>query len=73
VVDARLDVEELMEHFDRPRPEGKFESVGGLLIHLLGRVPQVGDAVVINDLELTVKSADARRAKEVLVRPVNPQ
>jgi magnesium and cobalt transporter len=73
VVDARLDVEELVEHFDRPRPEGKFESVGGLLIHLLGRVPQVGDAVVINDLELTVKSADARRAKEVLVRPVNPQ
>lgn len=73
LVDARLDVEELMEHFDRPRPEGKFESVGGLLIHLLGRVPQVNDSVVINDLELTVKTADARRAKEVLVRPVNQQ
>ncbi len=73
VVDARLDVEELMEYFDRPRPEGKFESVGGLLIHLLGRVPQVNDSVVINDLELTVKTADARRAKEVLARPVNHQ
>jgi len=73
VVDARLDVEELMEHFDRPRPEGKFESVGGLLIHLLGRVPQVNDSVVINDLELTVKTADARRAKEVLARPVDHQ
>jgi magnesium and cobalt transporter len=73
VVDARLDVEELMEHFDRPRPEGKFESVGGLLIHLLGRVPQVNDTVFINDLELTVKSADERRAKEVLVRPTSSQ
>jgi len=73
VVDARLDVEELMEHFDRPRPEGKFESVGGLLIHLLGRVPQVDDTVVIEDLELTVKAADERRAKEVLVRPLNHQ
>ncbi|MGQ9689020.1 MAG: hemolysin family protein [Desulfobaccales bacterium] len=68
IVDARLDVEELMEHFHRPRPEGKFESVGGLLIHMLGRVPQVNDTVVIDDLELTVKSADQRRAKEVLVR-----
>ncbi len=68
VVDARLDVEELMEHFHRPRPEGKFESVGGLLIHFLGRVPQVNDRVVIDDLELTVKTADQRRAKEVLVR-----
>jgi magnesium and cobalt transporter len=73
VVDARLDVEELMEHFDRPRPEGKFESVGGLLIHLLGRVPQVDDTVVIEELELTVKAADERRAKEVLVRPLNLQ
>jgi CBS domain containing-hemolysin-like protein len=73
VVDARLDVEELMEHFDRPRPEGKFESVGGLLIHLLGRVPQINDTVVINDLELTVKSADERRAKEVLVRPISSE
>ncbi len=47
LVDARLDVEELMDHFDLPRPEGKFESVGGLLIHLLGRVPQVNDRVGI--------------------------
>ncbi len=73
VVDARLDVEELMEHFDRPRPEGKFESVGGLLIHLLGRVPQVNDTVIIDDLELTVKAADERRAKEVLVRSLTYQ
>jgi CBS domain containing-hemolysin-like protein len=73
LVDARLDVEELMEHFGHPRPEGKFESVGGLLIHLLGRVPQVNDKVVINDLEITVKSADARRAKEVLARQVDHQ
>ena len=43
------------------------------LIHLLGRVPQVNDTVVTNDLELTVKSADERRAKEVLVRPINSQ
>ncbi len=36
LVDARLDVEELMDHFDLERPEGKFESVGGLLIHYPG-------------------------------------
>lgn len=72
LVDARLDVEELMEHFDRPRPEGKFESVGGLLIHLLGRVPQVDDKVVIDGLELKVVAADARRAKQVLARLVGP-
>ncbi len=68
LVDARLDVEELMEHFGLPRPEGKFESVGGLLIHVLGRVPQVNDQVEIDNLELTVVSADERRAKQVRAR-----
>jgi CBS domain containing-hemolysin-like protein len=68
LVDARLDVEELMDHFDLPRPEGKFESVGGLLIHFLGRVPQINDRVEIPDLELTVIAADERRAKQVQAR-----
>jgi CBS domain containing-hemolysin-like protein len=68
LVDARLDVEELMYHFDLPRPEGKFESVGGLLIHFLGRVPQINDRVEIQNLELTVVSADERRAKQVQAR-----
>jgi CBS domain containing-hemolysin-like protein len=68
LVDARLDVEELMDHFDLERPEGKFESVGGLLIHLLGRVPQVNDRVEIQNLELTVMTADERRAKQVQAR-----
>jgi magnesium and cobalt transporter len=70
LVDARLDVEELMDHFGLPRPEGKFESVGGLLIHLLGRVPQINDQVVVNDLELTVVAADERRAKQVRAQTI---
>jgi CBS domain containing-hemolysin-like protein len=72
LVDARLDVEELMDHFDLPRPEGKFESVGGLLINELGRVPQVNDLVVIGNLELTVVEADERRAKQVRARMLPP-
>jgi CBS domain containing-hemolysin-like protein len=72
LVDARLDVEELMDHFDLPRPEGKFESVGGLLIHLLGRVPQVEDQVAVDNLELTVVQADERRAKQVRARRLPP-
>jgi CBS domain containing-hemolysin-like protein len=73
LVDARLDVEELMDHFSLPRPEGKFESVGGLLIHLLGRVPQINDQVVVDNLELTVLAADERRAKQVVARLLSPE
>ncbi len=72
LVDARLDVEEFLDHFQLPRPEGKFESVGGLIIHDLGRVPQVNDRVTIDNLELVVVSADERRVKQVKARLLPP-
>jgi len=38
------------------------------LIHYLGRVPQINDRVELPHLELTVISADERRAKQVRAR-----
>ena len=46
--------------------------MGGLLIHYLGRVPQVSDQVMVHHLELTVVAADERRAKQVRVKPLPP-
>ncbi len=63
IVDARLEIENLADHFGIEVPEGEFESVGGLLIHLLGKVPQVNDTVVTQNLEFTVIAADERRVK----------
>lgn len=73
IVDARLEIEELADYFGIEVPEGEFESVGGLLIHHLGKVPQVGDTVVTQDLEFTVTAADERRVKQIRVRPLTPQ
>lgn len=67
-VDARLEVEKLAEHFGLPVPEGEFESVGGLVIHLVGKIPKVNDKVCFENLELTVQSGDSRRIGKILVR-----
>jgi len=66
-VDARLEVEKLAEHFDMPVPQGEFESVGGLVIHLLGRIPKVNEKVSFEDLEMTVQSGDSRKIGKILV------
>ncbi|WP_449244782.1 hemolysin family protein [Desulfobacca acetoxidans] len=68
IVDARLDIEHLTEYFGVEVPEGEFESVGGLMIHHLGKVPQVNDTVVTQDLEFTAIAADERRVKKIRVR-----
>jgi CBS domain containing-hemolysin-like protein len=67
-VDARLEVEKLEEHFGVKVPEGEFESVGGFVIHLLGRIPKADEKVVFDHLEMTVQSADIRKIHKILIK-----
>jgi magnesium and cobalt transporter len=67
LVDARLEAEKLAEHFGVALPEGDFEAVGGFVIHLLGRVPDVGEKIDYEDLEMTIKSADDRKISRILI------
>ena len=68
VVDARLEIEKLLEHFSLEVPKGNFESVGGFIISLLGRVPQPHETITHAPLEMTIEAADARKIRKVRVR-----
>jgi len=72
LVDARLEIEKLEEHFGIELPDGAFESVGGFVIHLLGRIPEVDEKIVFKDLDITVKSADQRKIHKILIVPQTP-
>ncbi len=65
--DARLEIEEFENYFELKIEEKNFESVGGLIIHILGRVPVVGEKVHFQDLEMTILEADKRRIRRLLV------
>ncbi|APW97055.1 cobalt transporter [Halobiforma lacisalsi AJ5] len=45
------------------------ETIGGLVLDRLGRPPESGDRVSIDDHELTVTGVDGMRASTVVVRP----
>ena len=63
-VDARLEVEKL-EKYNINIPEGDYESVGGFIISLLGKIPVAGDVVNHGDIIFTIKSAEIRKIKQV--------
>lgn len=67
LVDAKIDIEEVEHYFHCQLPEGPYESVGGLVLHCLGRVPVRGTVVTVDGLRFTVLSADQRRVKMVKV------
>ena len=68
LVDARLEIEKLTEHFDLQVPKGNFESVGGFIISLLGRVPQPLEKIIHAPLEMTIESAVARKIRKVRIK-----
>jgi CBS domain containing-hemolysin-like protein len=68
--DARMPVEELEEHFDIQIERDKFESVGGLIFHLTGKIPATGDIVEGAGLRLTILDADERKIKKVSIARV---
>lgn len=72
-VNARLDVEELEDYLDMELPEGKFESVGGFVITLLGRVPTVGEQVIFNNMEMTIEAANNRKIEKIKIRKTDLQ
>lgn len=62
-----VDVEKLEEYYDLEFPEGPYESIGGLVVHLLGRLAKVGDVVKSSGLRLEVVEASDRHIKRLRV------
>jgi CBS domain containing-hemolysin-like protein len=56
------------ERFGTELPEGEYETVAGLVMAELGRVPEVGDHIVQGGLELVVARREGLRVVELLVR-----
>ncbi len=71
-VNARLDVEELEDYLNVELPEGKFESVGGFVISLLGRVPSVNERLTYSNLEMLIEAASSRKIERIRIRKISP-
>ena len=67
-VDARLNLEELTEilQIDLPAEEG-VDSVGGLVLKVLGHVPIPGESLVYNGMAVKVEKLRNNRISKVLI------
>ena len=70
VVSGLLRPDELTETTGLVVPEdGPYETLGGLVMAALGRVPEAGDEVVAGDVVLRVDTMARRRVERVVVQP----
>ena len=67
LIDARLSVGDLNELIDASLPDDEWDTVGGLVLGLAGRVPMVGEQFELDGAVLTPECVQGRRVERVRV------
>ena len=72
VADAAVPLADLSARLGREIPaDGEFESLGGLIVHRVGGVPEVGATLTVDGLKLIVREADKTRVLKVEIVPLD--
>ena len=69
IVDGRLPVDELAELVGTELPDEDWDTVGGLLLGLAGRVPEEGEVFHLDAISLTAERVQGRRVSRIRVGP----
>ena len=66
-IDGTTDIEEVSELLDRELPEGEYDTLGGMIMSYLGRIPAPEEhpTVEVSNILFTVLSLDERRIDKV--------
>ncbi len=75
IMDAKVDLDELNDLFEQEiaTDDDEYETLGGLVYHILERIPSVGEKVRFNNLEITVHEIENNRVKRLRVRVVGDE
>ena len=66
-VDGRIPIDELNEQLDVDLPQDEWDTVGGLILHLLGAIPSEGQEVAYDNIRFKAERVQGRRIARVLV------
>ena len=68
-VNARMPIDEVNDLLHADLPEGDWDSIGGLMFHLLGHIPHEGESVESDGHSLQAERVQGRRIGRVRITP----
>lgn len=68
IVSGDVDVEEIEKLFDLDLAEEMYLTIGGLITHHLGRLPDLGENIQIKGLSVEILDVDQKRVKKLRIR-----
>jgi CBS domain containing-hemolysin-like protein len=67
-VNGSMRLEDFRREFPALGEVAEVETMGGLLTHLLGVVPEANESAIFRNLKLTAREVDERRVRELMVQ-----
>ena len=68
---GRIDLDDFNEIMESNLPTDEADTLGGYIYSQLGHVPEVGEKVRVDDLELTVEQISSRQIRKVRARRID--
>lgn len=67
IVDGMIDIDKINELLNIEIPENDFETLGGFIYDLMGRVPRKGEKIEYQHLQMTIEQVVKNRIKRVKI------
>lgn len=67
-IEGQMKIDDLNEHLNLNLGSENYDSVGGIIIENLDRIPSVGDSVLLGNIRLTVQKLDNKRIDRINVK-----
>ena len=73
VVDGRTEIEKIEEHLNISLERGRYETISGLILNAIRRIPHSGENIQIEGMDMIIESADERSIKKVKIRKMDDE
>ncbi len=71
LIEADMEINVINDDLNLDLPVGDYETLAGLVIHHLEKIPNSGEQVVVNGYRLTIKEASKRKILTIILRKIS--
>ncbi|MDE6253434.1 MAG: hemolysin family protein [Lachnospiraceae bacterium] len=68
LIEGQMKIDDLNDHLNLNLSSENYDSVGGIIIENLDRIPAAGDSILLDNIRLTVQKLDNKRIDKVNVK-----
>ena len=73
IIDARMRIDDINEILKLHLPDGSYETLGGLILEHMEKIPKAGEEIIIQNLRCIVAKANDKKIDRVKIIVMQPE